>query len=141
MAIAYKDTDSITSVMNRINASAAGVSAFYDSVQDRLRITASQTGARAMTLSDTQGNFLASVGASTGTQQLGQNAIFSIDSVNGGAQLTSASNSVTGYVPGVSFDLKSTSATPVTVTVSQNPQSTINTLKSFVNQFNASSRP
>lgn len=137
VSIAYKGTDSVTSVINRINASSAGVSAFYDPVQDRVRITATQTGARAMTMSDTQGNFLAAIGATTGNQQLGQNAVFSIDSVNGGAQLTSASNTVSGYVPGVSFDLKSTSATPVTVTVSQNPQSTVSTLKSFVSQFNA----
>jgi flagellar hook-associated protein 2 len=137
VSIAYKATDSVTSVINRINASSAGVTAFYDPVQDRMRITASQTGARAMTMSDDQGNFLAAIGATTGTQQLGQNALFSIDSVNGGAQLTSSSNTVTGYVPGVSFDLKSTSATPVTVTVSQDPQSTINSVKQFVTQFNS----
>ena len=136
VAINYKDTDSVTSIVNRINASSAGVTAFYDPIQDRMRITASQTGARTMTMSDTQGNFLAAIGAIGGTQQLGQNAVFSIDSVNGGAQLTSSSNTVTGYVPGVSFDLKSTSATPVTVTVSQDPQSTINSVKGFVGQFN-----
>src|SRR5262249_2612666 len=57
VTINYRDTDSVTSIINRINASSAGVTAFYDPIQDRLRITASQTGARAMTLTDTQGNF------------------------------------------------------------------------------------
>jgi flagellar hook-associated protein 2 len=136
VTINYKNTDSVTSVINRINASSAGVTAFYDPVQDRVRITASQTGARTMTMSDTQGNFLSAIGAIGGNQQLGQNAIFSIDSVNGGANLTSATNTVTGYIPGVTLDLKSTSATPVTVNVTQNPQSTIDSVKMFVGQFN-----
>ena len=115
--IAYKATDSITTIVNRINASTAGVSAFYDPVQDRLRLSASQTGARTMTLQDTQGNFLAATGLAGATQQLGQNALFSIDSVNDGAQLSSSTNSVSGYVPGVTLDLKSASATAVKVTV------------------------
>ncbi|MCC7369088.1 MAG: flagellar filament capping protein FliD [Chloroflexi bacterium] len=134
--ISYKATDSITTIVNRINSSSAGVSAFYDPVQDRLRFAASQTGARTMTLSDTQGNFLAATGVLAGTQQLGQNALFSIDTVNNGQQLTSSTNSISGYLPGVTLDLKSTSANPVTVTVSQDANSTINTIKAFVNQYN-----
>jgi flagellar hook-associated protein 2 len=135
--IAYKASDSITSIVNRINASSAGVSAIYDTVQDRLRFTASKTGAQTMTVSDVQGNFLAATGIVGSQQILGQNAVFSIDSVNGGAALTSASNTISGYVPGVTLDLKSTSPDPVTVTVSQNPQTTIDAVNSFVGQYNA----
>jgi flagellar hook-associated protein 2 len=134
--ITYKSTDSITSIMNRINASSSGVSAFYDPVQDRIRLSASQTGARTMTLEDTQGNFLAATGVLNATQQLGQNAIFSIDSVNNGQALSSSTNSVTGYIPGVTLDLKSTSATPVTVTVAQDSNTTISNIKAFVTQYN-----
>jgi flagellar hook-associated protein 2 len=136
--ISYKDTDSITTIVNRINSSSAGVSAFYDPVQDRLRLTASKTGALTMTLQETagNGNFLAATGVLSATQQLGQNAVFSIDAVNGGAPLTSATNSVSGYIPGVTLALKSTSATPVTVTVTQDSQATANTVKGFVTQFN-----
>ncbi|MCC6174438.1 MAG: flagellar filament capping protein FliD [Chloroflexi bacterium] len=135
--IAYKSSDTIATVLNRINASSAGVSAMYDPVQDRIRLSASQTGARIMTLEDVQGNFLTATGLLGAQQSLGQNAIFSIDSVNGGAPLSSATNSVTGYLPGVTFDLKSVSASPVTVTVAQNPQATIDSVKGFVDQFNS----
>lgn len=134
--ISYKSTDSITTIVNRINSSSAGVSAFYDPVQDRLRFAASETGARTMTMSDTQGNFLAATGVLAGTQQLGQNALFSIDTVNNGQQLTSSTNSISGYLPGVTLDLKSASVDPVTVTVSQDANSTINAIKAFVNQYN-----
>ena len=134
--ISYKMTDSITTIVNRINASSAGVAAFYDPVQDRLRLTAAQTGARTMTLEETQGNFLAATGVLNATQQLGNNAVFNIDQVNGGADLTSSTNSVSGYLPGVTLTLKSTSNDPVTVTVSQDSATTTKTVKDFVTQFN-----
>ena len=135
--ITYKGSESLSAILNRINASSAGVTAFYDPVQDKIRLTAGQTGARAITMSDTTGNFLAATSLTGGAQTLGQNALFSIDSVNGGAQLSSATNSVSGYLPGISLDLKSVSATPVTVTVSQNGGATTDTLRSFVEKFNA----
>jgi flagellar hook-associated protein 2 len=134
--VSYKTTDSITTIVNRINASSAGVSAFYDPVQDKLRLTASQTGARTMTLEETQGNFLAATGVLNVAQTLGQNAVFNIDAVNGGADLTSATNSVSGYLPGVNLTFKSASETPVTVTVTQDAQATTKTVKDFVTQFN-----
>jgi len=135
--ISYKTTDSMTTIINRINASSAGVAAFYDPVQDRLRLTASQTGASTMTLEDTQGNFLAATGVLNATQTLGENAVFNIDTVNGGADLTSATNNVADYIPGVSLTFKSANpTTPVTVTVTQDAQATVKTVKDFVTQFN-----
>lgn len=134
--ISYKSTDSITTIINRINGSNAGVSAFYDPVQDRVRFAASQTGARTMTMSDTQGNFLAATGVLGATQQLGQNALFSIDTVNNGQQLTSSSNNVSGYLPGVTLDFKAPTTVPATVTIGQDTASSVNAIKSFVTQFN-----
>ena len=135
--ISYKSADTITSIINRINGSSAGVSAFYDPVQDRVRFAASQTGARSMTLEDTQGNFLAATGVLAATQQLGQNALFSIDTVNNGQQLTSSSNNVSGYLPGVSLEFKAATVVPVTVTIGQDTASSVNAIKSFVTQFNS----
>lgn len=135
--VSYSSADTLATVVNRINASKAGVTAFYDPIQDRLRLTANQTGARTMTLSDVTGNFLAATGVLGASQSLGQNAQFSIDGVNGGQTLTSSSNTVSGYIPGVTLNLKSTSASPVTVTVSQNTSATADLLRQFVNQYNA----
>ncbi|MFN0073316.1 MAG: flagellar filament capping protein FliD [Chloroflexota bacterium] len=136
--INYKDTDSIGAIVNRINSSTSGVTAFYDSVQDRIRLSAAQTGARTVSLADTQGNFLAATGLIGASQTMGQNAVYSIDTVNGGQPLTSASNSISGIVPGVTLELKSTSATPVTVTVSQNNQAAIELVREFVARVNQS---
>src|SRR5205823_9124221 len=41
--IAYRATDSISDIANRINSSGAGVTVAYDSIRDRLRVTAQQT--------------------------------------------------------------------------------------------------
>lgn len=134
--ISYRSTDSISSVVNRINSSTAGVTAYYDPIQDRLRLTANQTGARAISFADVTGNFLAATGLATANQVIGQNATLSIDSVNGGQPLSSASNTVTDLIPGLTLNLKSTSQTPVTVTVGQNPSTTVSLVKSFVDKFN-----
>jgi flagellar hook-associated protein 2 len=136
VAIKYSANDSIAAVLNRINASNAGATAFYDPTQDRIRLTASQTGARTMTLSDDTGNFLAATGLLNATQSLGQNAVFSIDSVNDGQPLTSNTNTISGYIPGVTLSLKSVSASPVTVTVGQDTGSTITAVQSFVDKVN-----
>lgn len=134
--ISYKNTDTIASIVSRVNASTAGVTAFYDSVQDRLRFTAGQTGARTITMADTQGNFLAATGVLGAAQTMGQNAVYSIDSINGGTPLTSASNTISGIVPGVTLELKSTSASAVTVTVSQNNSAAVEKLRDFVTRVN-----
>ncbi|MBI3967332.1 MAG: flagellar filament capping protein FliD [Chloroflexi bacterium] len=135
--IAYKATDTISAIVNRVNSSNAGATAFYDTVQDRLQIAATQTGARTLALQDVTGNFLAAAGVVAATQTLGQNAVFTIDTVNGGQPLTSSTNSVSGYLAGVTLDLKTTTSSPVTMTVGQNTTATIETVRSFVNAFNA----
>ena len=50
VTISYNANDSISAVLNRINASNAGATASYDPTQDRIRLTASQTGARTLSL-------------------------------------------------------------------------------------------
>src|SRR5262249_20256914 len=60
----------------------------------------------------------------------------SIDGVNGGQPITSSSNTVSGYIPGVTLALRSASATPTTVTVSQNTDATVQLVHSFVDAFN-----
>jgi flagellar hook-associated protein 2 len=134
--IAYSATDSLADVVNRINASTAGVTAAYDAVQDRLRISALQTGAQSISLQDVTGNLLAATGVLGATQTLGQQAQFTIEGVNGGQPLTSNSNTISDYVPGVTLTLRSVSATPVTVTVGQDSAATAGLVRSFVDTFN-----
>ena len=131
-------SDSLGNVISRINSSAAGVSATYDAQADRLVLTSKATGSVGIALQDVGGDFLAAMGvAGPAAQTLGQNARYSIDGVNGGADLYSVSNTVSGVVTGVTLTLKSVSATPVTVTVAQDAAPVVETVKAFVDQYNS----
>ena len=129
--------DSINRVISRINASSAGVTAAYDSQTDKLSFTAKATGSMAISVEDVTGNFLAATGTLNGTVKSGQNAEYSIDTVNGGQTLYSASNTISGVVPGVTLNLKSETATPVTVSVEQENAPIVEAVKSFIDQYNA----
>ncbi len=143
--ISWKDTEFLNAIISRINASGAGVTAAYDPIQDRFTLTSGKTGTETIDLRDLDGsNFLYAVGLATAegvedlsAQEAGQNAVFTIDTVNGGADLSSASNTVAGLVPGVTLTLKQVSTDPVSVTVSQNMDATVKVVQDFVAQYNS----
>jgi flagellar hook-associated protein 2 len=84
--------DSVSDILNRISDSAAGVTASYDSINDRFLLTNKTTGDMGISLQDVTGNFLAATGLSSGTLQRGANLQYNI---NGGGTLTSLSNTIT----------------------------------------------
>lgn len=149
VTIAYDPAvDSLNTVISRINASAAGVTASYDSVTDRVRLTNTATGSHAITVAAVappagSGNlaealrFVDSGGASIAVTTLGETAMYRIDSVAGGATQYSASNTVADIVPGVTITLRAVSATPMTVTVAQDTATTIATVRDFVATYNS----
>lgn len=91
-------SDSLGNVLDRINESAAGVSASYDSVNDRFVLTNKTTGDVGIALEDVTGNFLAATRLSAGSIERGKNLLYT---VNGGGQLTSQSNSITEASSGI----------------------------------------
>ena len=128
--------DSLSSVINRINTSAAGVKATYDPITDKLSLTQSKLGSIGIQLADdaTGGNFLAATGLLSASQALGQNAQYSI---NGGPAQYSASNTVT-VGNGVTVTLGApTGGTPATVTVGADETSAVTNINNFVTDFNA----
>ncbi len=137
--IAWTDGQSLSTVMANINSSAANVSASYDTVANRLVLTSKVTGAQSISVVDTSGNLGAALGltnAAGATEQLGNNAQYSIDTVAGGAVQTSTSNTIAGVVPGVTINLLQQSATPVTVTIAQDTAGPLQAMKDFVAAFN-----
>lgn len=125
-------TDSLMDVVNRINASQAGVTARYDSLTDSFRLQNKATGNLMLTAEDAPGgNLAAKLGLTTGTLTAGQNAAYSID---GGPAQQSASNSIS--FGGTTVTLKEVTTSPVTVTVSQDTSGAANAVKAFVSEFN-----
>ncbi len=91
-------TDTMASVIKRINDSQAGVSASYDSANDRFLLTNKATGDMGIALEDVTGNFLAATGLSSGTLTRGDDLLYT---VNGGGQIASHSNKISADNSGI----------------------------------------
>lgn len=130
VAISYNAaTDSVNSVLTRINNSAAGVTATYDSLNDRFVLTNKTTGDVGLALEDVTGNLLAATGLAGGTLQHGKNLLYT---VNGGDQLISQSNTITEASSGIT-GLSVTSVKEGTFTISVNNDTA--KIKTAINDF------
>jgi len=127
-------TDSLTDVINRINASSAGVTARYDSITDSFTLQNTKTGALSVTVADDGGggNLANRLGLTTATFSEGGNAEYSID---GGPTQASASNTIAHNGASVTFNAL-TGGSPVTVTIAQDSGAALNTVKGVVSEFN-----
>jgi flagellar hook-associated protein 2 len=138
VSISYNTgTDTLTSLINKINVSGAGVTASYDPTNDKMILTNSTTGNTAVNVSDTSGNLMASLGL-TGTGaalSYGTNLLYS---VNGGPVQTSTSNNLTGTnmgVPGLAVTVNTVDTQTLQVTT--DPTDMLNDIQSFVTDFNS----
>lgn len=126
--------DSLTDLINRINASGANVTARYDSLSDTIKIQNKATGALSLTVEDdgAGGDLAVKLGLIGAPVTMGENAEYAID---GGPPQGSATNTI-GY-NGVSLTLSAlTAGTPVTVTVSQDAAAATTAVKEFITEFN-----
>ena len=144
--IAYNiNTDSLNAVLDRINQSGAGVAATYDSSNDRVLINNKTTGDVGIGLTETGNGLLGAMGvAGTGaTFGLSTNAAFNrgnnaLFTLNGGPQLSSASNTLDSSVTGVTgLSVTVNSKTTETVTVASDTASMTTALQDFMAKFNA----
>lgn len=126
--------DSLSTILNRINSSNAGVTASYDATSDRVVLTAKTTGSLSITISDT-GNLTAALGLDPNQQQLGQNAVYSLD--GGATWQYSTSNTISDAIPGVTLTLTRTTSSPYSFTVEPDADAAVSAVKRFVEQFNS----
>lgn len=128
-------TDTLSSVLQKINDSTAGVTASYDSAQDKIVLTAKNTGSGGIVVSDTTGNLAAALNLTSGTSfTAGKDAHFT---VNGGGPYTSSSNTLSESAHGitglsVTVDAEETQ----TVSVSADTSAMRAKIESFVSKFN-----
>lgn len=132
------NTDSLSTLIKRINASGAGVTAAYDSTNDSIVFTNNSTGSLGITLGDDTGGLLSALGLTTAagaTTQLGDNAVFSI---NGGQTITSTSNTLTASdhgITGLSISLAATGSG--TLTIGADTETMSSAINSFISAYNA----
>jgi flagellar hook-associated protein 2 len=135
-AIAYNvNTDSLSTVLKRINASGAGVTATYDGVNDRVSLANNTTGNLGMTLSESAGGLLGALGLTTGhTSVAGENAEFSLD---GGPTLISTSNTLDGTAHGLTgLSVTVDSETAQTITVGADTGKMRGQIDAFITAYN-----
>ncbi len=136
VAINYNvNTDTLSSVINRINASSASVTASYDAQNDRMVLKNNNTGNLGINVSESAGGFLNAVGLAGGTTSYGVDAQYT---VNNGPLLTSTSNTLDASshgIPGLSVTVNST--TTETIAVGNDTSSMKSAIQSFITNYNA----
>jgi flagellar hook-associated protein 2 len=128
----------LASLSAAINSADIGVSAsvITDSTGSRLSIVSGTSGAAGqITVTSSlsgasSGNISLQTGVSGG--QNGQDAQLTVD----GVSITSSSNTVTTAIPGVTFQLLSTSASPVQVQITDDTTDIATAVSSFVSAYN-----
>ncbi len=135
-------TDTLSSIMNRISSSSAGVLANYDSASGRVMLTQKSEGSSQKIVLGAAGdssNILYALKLSATNPPVGGvgDTVSGTDAkitVNGAAEQTFSSNTVDTVVPGVTLNLKGTGTS--LVTISPDVDSMVDTVKEFVTQYN-----
>ncbi|MEY2341112.1 flagellar filament capping protein FliD [Acidithiobacillus sp. IBUN Pt1247-S3] len=136
------NNDTLDGIAQAINSANAGVNAgvIYDGTGYRLTLTGTNTGANqsfTVSASGATGS-LASLSYSSGASggmslsQTAQNAGVSIN----GLPVTSATNSISGAIPGVSLNLLQATSGSTTLQVNASNSGFVTTVQSFVSAFN-----
>jgi flagellar hook-associated protein 2 len=136
VAIAYHaNTDSLTTVLDAINNSSAGVTASYDPLRDQVVLTNTVTGDLGVAVADTTGNLAAALGLTSGsTLERGTQASFT---VNNGPVRTSSTNALDATalgVPGLSLTVTSTGTQSIAVAPDTTRMTTA--INAFISAYN-----
>lgn len=139
--VEYELTDTIQDVVNKINNTAnTKISAFYDTLNGDIVFTNEDTGALALTVSsDGDIDSIFNLDDVSG-QTLGNNAEFTISTLNNAQTLVSNSNSVQGLIEGVTIDIAKVTEVgePIKVQIEKDPsgyESRVNDILSGINNL------
>ncbi|MBC3804826.1 flagellar filament capping protein FliD [Acetobacterium fimetarium] len=128
----FNRTDSLSTIMGRINSSSAGVTMGYSALTDKFTMTADESGSTGnIVISDAKSDgIMAAFGLKDRTVTAGQNAEFMVN----GQSVTRTSNSVT--VDGVKIDLLKETNEASTITLKEDTTTLKETITSYVNDYN-----
>jgi flagellar hook-associated protein 2 len=132
-------TDSIQSLLNRINNSAAGVTASFDLASGSFVLTNKQTGNVGISVTGDAGGLATAMGLTGGSLTSGDDAKFKI---NGGGEIASRSNTLDETVhgiPGLRVTANTTGSLPETqtVTVGGDTAAAKAALNDFISKYNS----
>ncbi|MGO8764245.1 MAG: flagellar filament capping protein FliD [Limisphaerales bacterium] len=129
-------SDSIQDVLDKINSSAAGVTASYNTQNNQFVLTNNTTGSLGISMQDgANSNFLAATGLSTGTLAQGNNLLYTLNVST--QQLVSESNTIDGSssnINGLAVTALATGST--TVSVSSDTSEISSAIQQFATDYN-----
>lgn len=130
--INYEATDTLASLMSKVNNSNAGVNMSFDDEGKRVVLTSKSSGAAsAIDIEEGTGsNLLDRLKLSSSAKVAGADAEFILD----GVSYTRSNNKFT--LDGVTYTLQQATTAPVTVSVQQDVDSMLDKIKSFVTKYN-----
>ena len=137
VAIDYNvNTDSLSAVLARITASDAGVTASYDSTNDRVVLTNKTTGDVGLGVTEAANGLLDALGLTTAsTLSRGKDTLYSVD---GGPALSSHSTTLDETALGITGLTVTVGSTGTqTVTVKADTTSMNTAIQSFITNFNS----
>jgi flagellar hook-associated protein 2 len=140
-AISNPASMTLDSLINSINRNEkVGVKAHYDPTNGQFVLSSSQTGNTAIALgsSTDTSNFLSAMGLVGSEQNVGQNAIYSIDGVYGGADQVSQTNTVSDVIEGVTFEFfDTTTGSGEVIGVAADTEVARTAIDDFLESYNA----
>lgn len=126
--------DSIQAILDRINHSAAGVTASYDRLNDRFVLANKTAGDVGIALEDVTGNFLTATGLQSGTLERGKDLLYTVD--NGEVQIA-RSNTITDASSGLAgLAVTAAKEGTVLITVSNDTAAMKTAIKDFISDYN-----
>jgi len=131
-------TDSIQNVLDRINSSSAGVTAAYNTVNNRFVLTNNTTGNVGISMQDVpgSGNFLAATGLSGGALISGKNLTYTLN--NSSQTLVSESNTITQASSGIqNLSVTALATGSATVTVGSDTSAVSTAIQQFITDYNS----
>ena len=136
VAIDYKtSTDTINSVLQAINDSAAGVTATFDASNNQIQLTNTSTGDVGITMQDVTGNFLVATGLSGGHLVQGTDLEYTI---NGSGTQTSHSNTIDAGAAGITgLSVTALGTGTASITVASDTSIIATAIQSLVTDYNA----
>jgi flagellar hook-associated protein 2 len=130
------NTDSIATVLGRINNSGAGVTASYSASDNQVTLVNNTTGDVGISVSEASGGLLGALGltGSGTTFTTGVNAQYS---VNGGATQTSETNAFDSQALGITgLNVTANTTGTQTINVATDTTAVSNTIQAFITAFN-----
>jgi flagellar hook-associated protein 2 len=138
VSIQYDAGDTLTTIMNKINTSGAGVTATYDSYEDQMVLTSNTLGGQNITVANGTSNLASALRLTSSDSQLeaGQSTLFTVG--NDPTVRQSNSNVISATALGIQgVTLTATSTGSTTITVQPDVTSIAAAINAFVTQYNS----